>query len=326
MIVALISIFDVNFSSIFRSFIPHNIFIGDNMKIKFSIMFLVLLFATGCDQKSKELEKQNNDLRGQNTQLQQDLSARDEYIEAVTHSINDVYSNLETVREKEKLLLKETNEMEMKKKPTSQEIRQKLLEQIAQIDSNLQNNRHTIADLQKKVSTFRAQYVGLKQMVANLQHTIEAREQTIAELEKEITGLESNLAQKTRIVGQRDSLIEQQSQRLEEQRKQITTGYYVIGTRRELEEKRIIKNEGGFLWGWLGSTTVLVSGISDSYFHSLNKLEDTTLQINGNIDEIIPKRKEQFYQAAHASDHQIKLSIIDPKNFWQDNHLVIITD
>ena len=118
---------------------------------------------------------------------------------------------------------------------------------------------------------------------------------------------------------QKDSVIDSQY-------KQISTAYYIAGTKDQLEKMGIIKKEGGFLWGWLGSTTTLASGFDDKNFKPINKLVENNIHVDGKIDEIIPKRAEQFYKKTEISANESLLTIARPDTFWRDNYLVIITD
>ena len=292
---------------------------SSTVKIYYLIAALFIVIASGCNNRSEQLEKENAEIQSKYSQLAQDLSTRDAYIDSITQSINDVYNNLEGVRLREGLVLKETGEMEAKKKLTSQEIRHKLMDEVSLIDSSLKENRHRISDLQSKLNASRTQYAGLKKMVASLKQTIEDREATIAQLEQKIQGLVAEVSTKTRMLTQRDSVIEQQHA-------EIDRAFYIVGTRSELEDKGIITKAGGFLWGLLGSTTVLTSGMDPKYFRPIDKYQNTTIDIDGSISEIIPKRSEKFYTTTEVSKNQMKLNIAEPQSFWQDRYLVIITN
>src|SRR5437867_1210459 len=224
------------------------------MKMYHLIAAIVILSAAGCNNRSDQLEQQNAELQSKYNQATQDLASRDAYVDSITQSINDIYNDLESVRSREGLVLKQTGDMEAKRKLTSQEVRQKLLEEVTLIDSTLKDNRHRINDLQSKLNGTRAQYAGLKKMVESLKKTIEEREATIAQLDQKVQGLVAEVNTKTQMLTQRDSVIEQQHN-------EMNRAFYVVGTRRELEEKGIIAKEGGFLWGLLGSTTVLANGL-----------------------------------------------------------------
>ena len=286
---------------------------------------VLLLLATGCN-KNDELEKQNTDLLNQNSVLVRDLSARDEYIDTVTQAINDVNTSLEFAGSKEQELLKESGNVETAKKRTGREMRGRILAQIATIDSNLSHNRRRLNELQSRIKSYRTQFAGLNKMIANLKTTLSEREESMAQLEQKVKGLETEIAEKTQLVAKRDSVITDQSSTIAHQRTKINTAFIIVGTRDELEKKGIIKKQGGFLWGLLGSTTMLANGFNSEYFQPIDRTVDTTLSISAGINEIVPKRGEQFYNQAKLSDKQSTLKIVDPKNFWQNDYLVIITD
>jgi uncharacterized coiled-coil protein SlyX len=299
---------------------------GEQFMKRISLLFAVLMaLSWGCNTRVDELEKQNTDLQSSNHQLTQDLSERDAYVDNITQSINDVYNNLESVQAKERSILKETNEMEGRKL-SKEEMRTKLLDKVGVIKTSLNENQKTVADLQHKVSSFKTQYAGLKKMVANLKTTIDEREKSIADLSQKLQGLESDVAMKEKTINEKDVVITDQTNTINVQHTQITTAYYVAGTRSELEKKGILKDEGGFLWGLLGSTSTLANGFDEKYFKPIDKTSDMTIQVKGKIDEIIPKRSETTFKKAEVGNDESMLTIADPNYFWQDKYLVIITD
>ena len=283
------------------------------------IALMAVAVLVGCTDRTDQLEKQNAELRNKSSELSADLSSRDSYIDTVTQSINDIYANLEGMRSKEKMIVSETNAIESGKKMTNRDVRERILGQLTVIDSTMKGNRKKLADLQTRVGSYKTQFAGLKKMVANLKKTIEDREQAIAALEQKVHGLETDLTEKTRIVTEKDSVITVQTTR-------INTAYYIIGKRSDLEQKGIITKDGGFLWGLLGSSTIMASGVNPKFFTPINRVEERTIQVNGKIDEVIPKRSAEFYTKTLVDNNQSMLTIAEPNAFWQDKYLVIITD
>ena len=110
---------------------------------------------------------------------------------------------------------------------------------------------------------------------------------------------------------------------IDAQQKKLNTVYYVVGTKDDLRKKGIITDEGGFLWGLLGSTTIMNSGADQSYFTPLDRSKDQTINVDGKIDEILPRRAPELFS---TDDTGSKLTITSPDKFWQANYLVIITD
>jgi len=283
------------------------------------VAFMLAAVLIGCTDRAGELEKQNAELRNKSNELSADLVSRDAYIDTVTQSINEIYANIEGMRSKEKMIISETNAIESGTRMTNRDVRRRILSELTLIDSTMKGNRKKLSDVQTRVNSYKTQFAGLKKMVATLNRTIEDREQAIAALERKVRGLETDLAQKTQIVTEQESVITTQTIK-------INTGYYIVGKRSDLERKGVIAKDGGFLWGLLGSSTILVSGLDQKYFTPINKLEERTIQVKGTIDEVIPKRSEQFYTKTPVDNNRSLLTIAEPNAFWQDNYLVIITD
>ena len=287
---------------------------------KVSLIFLLMLAVGGCNNKEMEerLQKEISDLKQKNSELDQALVARDQFVDEVVASINGVYSDLETARAKEKRLLRQTQTTEKKQILSNQEVRQQVVQHLAEIRNSLRQNRRRIANLEAKVKASEKQFASLNEMVEGLKHNLEEREKAIANLESELKELAGEIDAKTRQIAERDAIIH-------DQQGQMNTMYYVVGTRKELEEKGIIQNEGGFPFGLLGATTILASGFDESNFKPLDRLNTTSVTVDGEIDEIVPKRNEMLYTTTVAEDQKsTTVTIVDPKKFWQARYLVII--
>jgi len=287
------------------------------MRNRLSILPVLLIAGlVGCS--DTEMEKKVSDLQQENGQLTQDLATRDQYIEDIVSSINNVYGDLETARAKEKQILKETQSPEGTKMLTSAEVRQQVLHRISDISSVLAENRKRIVGLQVKLRSSRKQFESLNAMVASLKQTLEEREQNVTQLESRLKELTMTVEEKTKEVVEKEATIHNQQN-------QLNTAYYIVGTKKELEEKGIIHDEGGFLWGLLGSTTVLSSDFEPSYFSTVDKTQLMNLPIEGRINEIIPARSQDYYQTESDENNSTTLRIVEPRKFWQNNYLVIIT-
>jgi uncharacterized protein YoxC len=289
------------------------------MKYALPLLAVLTILAWGCGGRTGELEKQNTALQQQNRELAQNMTSQDEYIDDVVTAVNDVYKSIEAARASEKNLITESKGIEGTKTQTKEDVRKDLLLRIAAVNDNIQENYKKVNDLQKKVNTSRKQYASLQAMVENLRKTLEEREQSIAELEARVKGLEGQVAQKTEQVRQRDLVIDAQ-------KKEMATVYFVIGTKKELEEKGIIKEEGGFLWGLVGSTTTLAPNFDLAYFTPIDKGTSTTFRVDKRIRDILPKRAPEYYSQQREESGQTVLTIADRDHFWKDRFLVILTD
>jgi len=289
--------------------------------MRFAIPLLMILAALswGCNGRTGELEKENANLQQQNRELTENLSTQDAYIDEVVTSINDVYQSLESARAKEKNLLSETKDIEATAKKTKVEIRQGLLDRVSTINENIRENLEKVSGLQGKLNASRKKYAALQTMVDNLRKSLEEREQSIASLETRVRGLEGDLAVKTQMVEDREKTIAAQQ-------KEMATAYFVVGTREELEKKGIIRNEGGFLWGLLGSTTTLAGNLDPSGFTAIDVGTNTVFHVDGRINEILPRRDATLYTSERINDTESVLTVSDRDHFWQNRYLVILKD
>ena len=284
------------------------------------LVFCCMLVTAGCNnkQKEEELQKQLSLAQNEQTLLQQQIGERDAYFEEMMRAVNDAYTNLEKARAKEAQVMQHEGG-EGVLQFTNAETRRNLLQNVSDIGDALKENRKRIADLQSKAKSAYGEIAGLNELIDNMKKSLQEREQSIALLETRVKGLESEVNEKTQVIAVKDIMID-------EQQKKLNTAYYVVGTRKELEEKGIIVDEGGFPWGLFGSTTVMSGQFDPMYFSSIDKTQDQTIHVGGEIDEILPRRSEDSFAIARPDKNSSDLTIVSPSQFWQDKYLVIVLD
>ncbi len=288
------------------------------MKTRIFLATLCVALLVGCSNKEEELQQQISQMQSDQGTLQQNLAERDKYIEEVMRSVNEVYADLEAARSKEAKLVERAGGTEGPIQFANASTREAMMHNINEIGTTLKENRKKIADLQKSIRSFNGKIKGLNQLVENLQQSLQQREQAIASLETRVQGLEADVAAKSQTISDREAVIDSQL-------KTINTAYYVVGTREELENRGIITDEGGFL-GFLGSTTIMASGVDESAFTPIDKTKEQSIQVKGEIEEILPHRQETFYATSQHTPEQSELAIVRPDRFWQDKYLVIVVD
>jgi hypothetical protein len=286
------------------------------MRTSFVVAFAFLLVFTGCNQ---------SELENKNKELQKQLDARDQYIEEVTSAINEIHNQLENTWAMENKVIQQSLTREGAKAPSHLQVKQQILSRISDIDSILAANRKKLSNLQARLKNAAIQYAGLQKMVDDLKATLEEREKTLADLQARVKSLESQVTEKTRVIAAREATIEDQSNQLNERTRQMNTVYYVVGKKDELKGKGIIKDEGGVLWGLLGSTTVLAGDFNADLFQKMDKTKEFQIDVPGKIAEIIPKRDAGSYSMVETSGGRTILKIVNADQFWKVNRLVIVS-
>ena len=288
----------------------------EHMRTTYLIGAVILLLLTGCNQS--ELENKNKELQSQ-------LDAKDKYIEEVTSAINEIHNQLESTWAMENKVILQSSAKEGAKAPTHLQVKQQILSRISDIDSILSANRKKLSNLQNRLKQAATQYAGLQKMVDDLKATLEEREKTLADLQARVKTLESVVSEKTRVIAAREATIDDQSNQLNERTRQMNTVYYVVGKKDDLKSKGIITDEGGFLWGLLGSTTVLAGNFNSDLFQKMDKTKETQIDVPGKIAEIIPKRDASSFSMEETSGGHTNVKIVNADQFWKVNRVVIVS-
>jgi archaellum component FlaC len=284
----------------------------ESRPMRYALMLLVVvavvLAGCGGDKEKEELqvlEKQNNDLA-------QQLVSKDSSIHNLTLTLNEIRDTLEAAATHEKTVASRLAATEEIGSSTIVGMKERMLDEIAQLASTLRESRRRIAAVEHRITIVENEKQSLGNAVDSLKKILDARDISIAGLQSRVTALESEVAAK--------------AQAIQGQKRQLNTVYYVVGTRNDLEQKDIIRSTGGFLWGLLGSTTVLTSNYSEQAFQALDKVTGTTIDVPGEIDEMVPERESSSYSKEVDANGHTRLVIVKPDEFWKANHLAIIID
>ena len=284
------------------------------MKRSVGVAFVLALLIVGCNNREDELRKQLSEVQSADSTMQVGITERDKFMEQILAEVNDAYVNLEQARVKEGGVAQRATGVEGSAKETAVVSRQDLLKDLSEISNGLQANQKQISQLQARYRTSARRIAGLDSLIENLKTAIQEREVSIAQLQEKVQGLETTVAQNVQTIAVKDSVIG-------DQQKTMNTAYYVIGTKDELKKKGILTDQGGFLWGLLGSTTVLADSIDESSFAPLDKTSNQSIRVEGKIDQILPNRRASTFAMAKSDS---ALTILSPSQFWKQKYLVIV--
>ncbi|MFQ5584919.1 MAG: hypothetical protein ACE5GL_10830, partial [Calditrichia bacterium] len=158
----------------------------------------------------------------------------------------------------------------------------------------------------------------LKETIENLDRVLREKEVFITQLKAEVDLLSSKIVKAEKEIRQKDELIEKTS-------RMLNTAYYIIGSKKELKEKGIIEEKGGFLG--IRKTKKLSDNFDTSYFTSTNISETNVIPIDESINKVklISPHNPESYHLVKESEEQTNLEIINPEEFWKIKYLVILT-
>ncbi|MCD4693391.1 MAG: hypothetical protein K8R79_10790 [Calditrichales bacterium] len=284
------------------------------MKYTAILILLVTFFGCGNQQKVDELTEENQTLKSKVKLLAEQSNMKDEFVEEYTKTVNDIYDNLENIRKREGFITKYSKNVEKDKEAS---IKDKMLQNIASMDSYIKNSKSQLKQLKSKIKNSQVKSSSFEDMVETLSRTIEEKETHIIELKEQVDKLYMQVAEVEEDLQKSNEIIEKQTEK-------INTAYYVIGTNKELKNKKIIAEKGGFLW--FGKTKILASDLKKTDFTTTDISDTDSISIKQNIKDIkiISNHNPESYHLTKKDEERTVLEIIDPDEFWEMKYLVVL--
>ena len=278
----------------------------------FVIIILTNFLVSNCSKGSDESENSIKDsIENVNGSLNGKLTEKDAAIQELVSSFNEIQENLNTIKEKEKIISKVTSDGDVKSKEDQ------IKEDIQSIYDLMAKNKDRIGSLSKKLKNSKLQIDGLEKMIENMQATLSLKDSEIEELKTKIEGLNVELSNLTTNY----KAVENESNQKTEI---INTAFYAIGTSKELKEKNVITKEGGIIG--LGKTTKLSSDFNKEYFTKINIEKTTSINLGAKKIKILTTHPSNSYKLIGEKPIE-KLEITNTKEFWSaSKYLVIILD
>lgn len=281
------------------------------MKKLFIVASLAVAMASCSNQQ--EIER----LQHQKDSLQDVVNMRDGNISLLATTMADVQSNLNAIKEREKIIAVAVNE---NADPKSQ-----IQADIDAINNLLQENK-------KKVSNLQAQLNKSNKKNKELESLINVMQAQIDQQNTEIENLKSMLEEKNIEIGflnnaviklstSVDSLVADNAninKELAAATDEIQTGFYIVASKSDLKNKGVITSDGLF--------SKKVSGDYDnSIFTKVNTTEFERLPLNTKKSvKVLSTHPASSFSYEEDSEGMITLVIKDKTDFWKTSKYLVI--
>lgn len=287
------------------------------------IILLPALCATllvGCTSKeTKENEALKQDLTAANDSLQQALIRQD----SLLNLINDVTTDLRTIREMEGILTVNNGD----NMPRSQ--RNKINEDMRSLQTTLQQRRERLEELEKQLQNAKgnaAEISRLKSTIDNLRFQIEENEATIRSLTSQLQEQKIIIEEQAEHI---DSLtttlgyVNDAKQEAEERNVQLTDElnycYYVVGTNKELKDNNLIQKKNIF-----SRTKVLPGDVDEAFFTRADKRSLLEINCHSKKAQVMTDQPADSYEFIKENNGDKILVIKNPDEFWKKSSFLII--
>ncbi len=284
------------------------------------LFLLIALMLFSCQQRKKEIER----LQAVQDSISVEAAAKDSALLEFLTDINEIQTNLDSIKELEGLInVEKTAGVELPKQK-----KQQILEDLNTLNELLQQNKETIASLQKKLNNSWYQYGKLEKvvkelevMVASLTQQVEAKDAEIVVLNNKVKNLELNISDLNRKMDAVVAESEQKSQVIDEQIQKLNTVYYAIGNVKELEAEGVIVREGGFLG--IGKDIKIKEDFNKEYFTKTDLREFASLPINVKKAVVLTVHPAGSYHITGEKTVD-ELVVDNPQEFWKASKYLLV--
>jgi chromosome segregation ATPase len=289
------------------------------MKKIVQIIFIALIAVqiSSCTEKyKKEIER----LNASNDSLKNQGVEKDTITMAYVTAFNAIQRNLEEIKMKEKLITQLSDSDPEIRKSKEEDINR----DIEAIYELLLKNKQMVDDLKRQLGGAGKKRAELEQMIASLSMQIETKDAEMSELKETLSNkqlvirnLEQNLSAMETQSLQKEAVIAQQVV-------EKNTVWYIVGTRKNLEEQKIVTKEGGFIG--LGKTRKVNEDFDKSLFTMADQRDLMALPVFSKKARLLTIHPAASYQFL-GEDNIDSLKILHPDDFWSaSRYLVVMID
>ena len=287
---------------------------------KFLLMSLACLaILSACDKKPEQdvtTEEQLQDATKQ--ELAAAVADRDQLLSLV----NEISSGMAEIKRLENILTVSTGvngetpsqraQIEADIAAIQQTLQQRR-EQLEQLERRLQQSTLNNKNLQQTVETLRAQIDSQSAEIENLRASLDDANRQIGELNSTVDSLHTTV---NTVTGERD----QAQAETQELANEMNTCYYVVASKKELKEHKIIES------GFLRKTKIMRSDFDQSFFVTADRRTLHTIALHSNKAKVLTNHPAGSYQIVEQNGQKV-LKITNPDQFWSlTNYLVIQID
>jgi uncharacterized coiled-coil protein SlyX len=294
------------------------------------LLLLMLIPAMLMTVSCNKMKEENARLKAKNDSLLALGYQKDTTVMEFVRAFNEIQSNLDSIKMKENIISQNTSGGT----EVQSSAREQITGDINAIYQLLEKNRAQVASLRKQLKGSNAKVAELETMIANLEKSIAEKDAEIADLKDQLGKLNIKVAdlgnQVTNLNANVDNLSAEnkaKQQAIDEKTAALNTAYYVVGTTKELKDKKVIDKSGGFIG--IGRTKTVTADFDKTNFTKADITTLTELPINKKKAVLLSNHPTGSYKLVSSADKKLveKLVILNYTDFWsRSKYLVVAAD
>jgi hypothetical protein len=281
-----------------------------------AVSLLAMMIMTSCGKKK---EQQILELQSDKAHLEREYERKDSLLNELFLSVNAIEKNLSDITLREKLIT-DAPATELR---SDMDVREKIMEEIIMINNIIEENKKRITQLKNQLKKSDVNIASLQDNIKLLNQRIEEKEREIADLKEQLVKanfkieqlnatvdtLEEANAEKSKVISQQDLLIGE-----------MNTVWYVIGTKKELQDKEIIDKSGGLFSGDMKMNDM----INPDDFTTADIRKITRINFETKKAELATVHPAGSYKFIQEDELVKGLEILNPSEFWKSSRFLVV--
>ena len=279
-----------------------------NLSFLLFALAFTLFVSCGNNEKKPQTEKFE-----QNDSLQKIISQKDNEINDMMETFNQIQEGLREINEAE-------NRVNIVKDGEGANKRRQIVENIQFIQNTMKQNRALIEKLRQQMRESSIKGDNMRKTIDELVKQLEEKDQQLRQLRAELDSKDIHIAELDKTVSTLNDNVStlktessQKTETINAQDKQLNTAWFVFGTKKELKAQHIIDG-----------SRVLEANFNKNYFTKIDIRVEKEIKLYSKSAKILTMHPSSSYTLHQDANKMYVLRINNPQIFWSTSKYLVI--
>jgi len=272
-------------------------------------------------QRSNQLERDAMRQDSINAVLQDSINTANAEKDSLMQLMADVADGMTQIKEIEDIV--SVNNLQGETPDRKQQLR----DDIVLIQQSLNKHKQRLAELEKRLSQSTSYNSSMRKTIANLKEQLEQQQTTINTLTEQLAAAHIQIKNLNQSVDSLNAVNEnvkkereaakQESQELAKEVDNLNVCYYVVGSKSELKNQKIIET------GFLRKTKILEGDYEMSYFTKADRRTLSEIPLHSSKAQLMTSHPHGSYEIVDHGNVKT-LHILNANRFWEKSNFLVI--
>ncbi|MBQ3364126.1 MAG: hypothetical protein IJG42_09280 [Muribaculaceae bacterium] len=290
-------------------------------KISYLVLLMIGLALMPSCKRSNQLEQEAMRQDSINAVLQDSINTANAEKDSLMQLMGDIADGMAQIKELEDIV--SVNNLSGETPDRKKQLR----EDIVLIQQSINKHKKRLEDLEKRLKQSTNYNTSMEKSIANLKQQLEQQQKTINNLTEQLAAAHiqiKNLNQSVDSLNSVNKAVVKEKEEAQEESKQLTnevnnlnTCYYVVGSKKELKDNKIIES------GFLRKTKILQGDYEMSYFTKADRRTLSEIPLHSKKAQLMTNHPKDSYEIVDNGGTKT-LRILNAGRFWEKSNFLVI--